>query len=205
MILAKKIQYLRKNLGFSQEILAEKCCVSRQAISKWEADIALPETDKLILLSNLFRVTIDVLLKDELAIDELKEVHTCGIQKQEETFDILYRGVIIKESISDELILDNVSIDKVELWKTDWKPKYWTALYFTSKQINFPELLSKTVISSKEFGNWFVDMKKNNTKIIVFKDKVLQYEIGNADEKEKVCLECRKLGIPDKQMNWDEA
>ncbi|MGB4660901.1 MAG: helix-turn-helix domain-containing protein [Mobilitalea sp.] len=204
MILAKKIQCLRKNFGYTQEMLAEKCGVSRQAISKWEADIALPETDNLILLSKLFRVTIDVLLKDELELNEMKEVHTCGIQKQEEPQDILYQGLIIKESIKDELILDYIAIEKVELWKTDWKPKYWTALYFTSKQIDFPVLLSKAFVSSEEYGNWFVDMKKDNIKIIVFKDKVLQYEIGNAEEKEKVCQECRRLGIPDKQMDWEE-
>lgn len=46
MILAEKIQTLRKQNGFSQEQLAEMCNVTRQSISKWEADIALPETDK---------------------------------------------------------------------------------------------------------------------------------------------------------------
>ena len=51
MKLSEKIQLLRKENGYSQEELAELCGVSRQAISKWEADVALPETDKIILLS----------------------------------------------------------------------------------------------------------------------------------------------------------
>ena len=63
MKLSEKIQLLRKENSYSQEELAAICKVSRQSISKWEADIALPETEKLIILSNLFQVTVDVLLK----------------------------------------------------------------------------------------------------------------------------------------------
>lgn len=204
MKLSEKIQFLRKKFGYSQEVLAEKCGVSRQAISKWEADIALPETEKIILLSNCFNVSIDVLLKDELVIDEVKAVHTCGIRNEESNVDVMYKGVIIKESLSDEKILDYVSISKVEIWRTDANPKYWTVLYFTSAQENFPELLSKVIISNEEVGNWFVDMKSGNIKIIVFRNKILRYEIGNEKEKQIVCEECIKLGIPDSQMNWEE-
>ena len=50
----------------TQEDLALKCNVSRQSISKWEADITLPETEKLLVLGKLFSVSMDVLLKDDL-------------------------------------------------------------------------------------------------------------------------------------------
>ena len=76
MKLSEKIQLLRKENSYSQEELAAICNVSRQSISKWEADIALPETEKLIILSNLFQVTVDVLLKDELSINGTREVYT---------------------------------------------------------------------------------------------------------------------------------
>ena len=46
MKLAVKIQYLRKENGYSQEELAEICGVSRQSVTKWESDIALPEIEK---------------------------------------------------------------------------------------------------------------------------------------------------------------
>ena len=49
MKLSEKIQILRKENNYSQEDLAAICNVSRQSISKWEADIALPETEKLIV------------------------------------------------------------------------------------------------------------------------------------------------------------
>jgi len=60
------------------------------------------------------------------------------------------------------------------------------------------------IISNEEIGNWFVDMKSGNIKIIVFRNKILRYEIGNEKEKQSVCEECIKLGIPDSQMNWEE-
>lgn len=67
MKLSEKIIELRKVYGMTQEKLAEICGVSRQSISKWEADIALPETEKLLLLGEVFHVSMDVLLKDHHA------------------------------------------------------------------------------------------------------------------------------------------
>ena len=58
----QRIAQHRKLLGLSQEGLGEKVGVSRQAISKWEADAVLPDVDKLIILSKLFGVSIGWLL-----------------------------------------------------------------------------------------------------------------------------------------------
>lgn len=73
MILADKIIKERKKLGMSQEELAEKMNVSRQAVSKWESNQSVPEIEKLLQLSRLFNVTTDYLLKDELENDEAAE------------------------------------------------------------------------------------------------------------------------------------
>ena len=62
MTIGQRIANCRKQLGISQEALGEKLDVSRQAISKWEGDAALPEIDKLIALSRLFGVTVGWLL-----------------------------------------------------------------------------------------------------------------------------------------------
>ena len=97
MKLSEKIQILRKHNGYSQEDLAVICNVSRQSISKWEADIALPETEKLIILSNLFQVTVDVLLKDELSINGIKEINTCGNNAIKKEHAKLFEGTLIKE------------------------------------------------------------------------------------------------------------
>ena len=65
MDLAEKIQKLRKQKGLSQEQLADKLGISRQSISKWEADQASPEIDKIVKLSEIFEVSTDYLLKDK--------------------------------------------------------------------------------------------------------------------------------------------
>ena len=62
MTLGQRIQELRKGLRLSQEELGERMGVSRQAISKWEGDQAIPELDKLIALSKLFGLTVGQLL-----------------------------------------------------------------------------------------------------------------------------------------------
>ncbi len=64
MKFAEKLLNLRTQGGYSQELLAEKINVSRQAVSKWEQGTTLPETDKLIALSDFFHVSIDYLLRD---------------------------------------------------------------------------------------------------------------------------------------------
>lgn len=63
MIFYDTLPRLRKAKGFSQEKLAEKIGVSRQAIAKWEAGLSQPDIDKLIVLSTIFRTSIDSLVK----------------------------------------------------------------------------------------------------------------------------------------------
>ena len=66
MILAEKITMLRKKNGWSQEDLAMKLDISRQSVSKWESTASIPDLDKLIKLSEIFGVSTDYLLKDEI-------------------------------------------------------------------------------------------------------------------------------------------
>lgn len=205
MKLSEKIIELRKANRMTQEELASICNVSRQSISKWEADIALPETEKLLILGETFGVSMDILLKDELTLNAVKNVHSCSSNVIQQKKPELYEGILIKESISDDSILDYLNIHKIELWNTGGKPKYWTALFFTSDSKDFPELISKVMLSNSDTGeNWFVDFKAGNEKYIVLKDKVLKYQIGNQTEKAYVCNECRKLGIAKEEMNWPE-
>ena len=65
MILADKIMCLRKKNGWSQEELANEINVSRQSVSKWENESAVPEIEKIILLSNIFNVSTDYLLRED--------------------------------------------------------------------------------------------------------------------------------------------
>lgn len=64
MSFQEKLQILRREKGLSQENLAESIGVSRQAVAKWEAGQSYPDIDNLITISNLFKVSIDKLVKD---------------------------------------------------------------------------------------------------------------------------------------------
>lgn len=66
MIFADKLIELRKKNGMSQEELAEKMDVSRQSVSKWEGAQSVPDLNKILALSQIFGVTTDYLLKDEI-------------------------------------------------------------------------------------------------------------------------------------------
>ena len=82
MTLGEKIARQRKELNYTQEQLADILGVSRQSISKWESDIAYPETDKLIELGKLFDCSMDYLLKEE--ITEKDGVQTSGFTEKVE-------------------------------------------------------------------------------------------------------------------------
>ena len=66
---ANRLYELRKQNGLSQEEVADKLGISRQAVSKWERAEASPDTDNLILLSKLYNVTLDELLNSEKSIE----------------------------------------------------------------------------------------------------------------------------------------
>lgn len=82
MTFGEKLLKLRSDAGLSQDKLAEMLEVSRQSVSKWERDEAMPDTDKIVLISKIFSVSTDSLLKDE---DEIKTAGegTDGTVKEE--------------------------------------------------------------------------------------------------------------------------
>ena len=63
MTFGEKLQSLRQRAGMSQDALAERLQVSRQAVSRWERDETMPETDKVVALADIFGVTTDYLLR----------------------------------------------------------------------------------------------------------------------------------------------
>ena len=74
MTFGEKLQKLRARAGLSQDQLAELLDVSRQAVSKWERDEAMPEAEKLVRISRQFRVSTDYLLLEELEEPETASV-----------------------------------------------------------------------------------------------------------------------------------
>lgn len=105
MILADKIIKLRKQRGWSQEQLAEMLNVSRQSVSKWEGGLSIPDLDKIIKMSNLFGVSTDYLLKDEMEkiehIDTDSDATDGLIISMEEATDFMN----IREKLSSKIAL----------------------------------------------------------------------------------------------------
>ena len=101
MALSEKLYTLRKKSGLSQEQLAEQLNVSRQAISKWESGTSIPESDKLISISNYFNVSLDYLMKedntqskDESQTEKIVSAQAAGRTQKSVGFIICIGGII---------------------------------------------------------------------------------------------------------------
>lgn len=73
MTFAEKLKTIRKQTGFSQEQLAEKLGVSRQAVTKWETGAGIPDIENIIAISALFGISIDELLSNERGMEKTTE------------------------------------------------------------------------------------------------------------------------------------
>lgn len=110
MRLSDKIVKLRKTNGWSQEELAEKLDVSRQAISRWEGATAQPDATNILQLSKLFGVTTDYLLNDEYESDndlpKVKEIKSDGFH-QTMIFMITLEVMVLIIQFTATIILQN--------------------------------------------------------------------------------------------------
>ena len=88
MTLQEKIIKLRKKNGWSQEDLADKLYVTRQAVSKWESGQSLPDVEKIVHMSKLFGVTTDYLLNEEVEAENIIEESAADDQKILEQADV---------------------------------------------------------------------------------------------------------------------
>lgn len=148
MTLGEKIAKQRKELNYTQEQLADILSVSRQSISKWESDIAYPETDKLIKMGKLFECSMDYLLNDEIT-DK-------GGARKEETAPVL--GTVCtflrkqcRERKSEKMVfgmpLYHIGRDARGFFAIGWKAKGVFAVGLRAKGIVSLGLLSIGLIS----------------------------------------------------------
>ena len=115
MILADKIIEERKKNGWSQEELASKLGVSRQAVSKWESAGSIPDLQRILQMSELFGVTTDYLLKDEIEeerLNEYVETKTIKVSMEEanQYLDMKSKGSRIVANARSLCILSPVSL-----------------------------------------------------------------------------------------------
>lgn len=81
MIFSEKLQLVRKSKGMTQEELAEKLDVSRQAVAKWESGQVYPDINNLIQISNLFNVTVDYLVRDQECMMNINDEEESDISR----------------------------------------------------------------------------------------------------------------------------
>ena len=98
---ANRLYELRKQQGLSQEELAEKLGVSRQAVSKWERSEASPDTDNLIALAKIYGLTLDELVYGEKAGEEKTEPET--EEKKGDKVDIGPNGIFVESADGDKV------------------------------------------------------------------------------------------------------
>lgn len=121
-MLGEKLKEARKKLGLSQEQLAEKLSVSRQAISKWESNRGIPDVENLKNISKLLEVSIDYLLKEEELDDKveffIKEEINIEDYKKEGNARSKYDSIVkIKYSNADKIY---PLIRRKKLSKLEW-------------------------------------------------------------------------------------
>ena len=121
-MLGKKIQQLRKENGMSQEELASKLTISRQAISKWELGESMPDTENVVQLSKLFGVSTDYLLYDEFESEkDAAEAETSAEKAEIMLFDNQEERAEIKQ-------------EKKRLYK---RPEFWIVIAVAIVMIPF--------------------------------------------------------------------
>ena len=105
MILADKIIDLRKKNGWTQEELAEMLDVSRQSISKWESAQSMPDMNRILKMSELFSVSTDYLLKDELSAPEYVEAENAAAELRGVSMEEASEFLDVKQRISGSVAL----------------------------------------------------------------------------------------------------
>ncbi len=122
MKLSEKIISLRKAQGLSQEELAQKIHVSRQAVSRWETDGALPDASNVLQLSRLFGVTADFLLNDgqECALESVPGQEKVRCRKKlglcVSALGLLGNFVIYILSRYEEVMIPHITYENGEKW-----------------------------------------------------------------------------------------
>ena len=104
---ANRLYELRKKNGLSQEELADKLGISRQAVSKWERAEASPDTDNLILLAKLYNVSLDELLNSEKATEAAFEANEAKKEEMDDDSVIINNdGIRLHSKDDGEVFID---------------------------------------------------------------------------------------------------
>ena len=123
MTFADKLKELRKQKGISQEQLAEKIYVSRQAITKWESGNGIPDIENLIAISSLFNESLDALLSEEKSLISKHEF----LYESRTEYDLdSPKKIDFKIGTAHEVIIEKTNDEKIQVIAASNKLSYLT-------------------------------------------------------------------------------
>ena len=102
MLIGDKLIQPRREKGYSQEQLANILNVSRQAVSKWEAGNSTPELDKIIILADIFNVSVDYLVRDNMVNQEQVKI----VENNSNNDEVILQLDEIKKSIKKQNVYE---------------------------------------------------------------------------------------------------
>ena len=129
MTFGEKLKLIRKQTGMSQEKLAEKLGVSRQAITKWETDVGIPDIENMIAVSSLFHISIDELLSNERNIKQSPDYLFESVTEYDIDFPKHYdmklggANTLIMSGYEGEKILVRLASNALSTLQSDFKLK----------------------------------------------------------------------------------
>jgi len=109
MNFSNQLTYYRKALGLTQEQLAEKCNVTRQAVAKWESGASLPDLYMIITLADIFEITVDQLLNHDKVAGSLNLWEKVCKSMKNDMSEISYRTWI------EPLRLEEINEDRKQI------------------------------------------------------------------------------------------
>jgi transcriptional regulator with XRE-family HTH domain len=113
---AKNLVYIRQHYGVTQETIAEQLGVSRQTVSKWEAGINFPETDKMLVLCDLYHTNLDDLMRGSVEVGNTKDTALYDAHMNRFGLSVAAGVALILVGVAVFLLLGGLSIaDKISL------------------------------------------------------------------------------------------
>lgn len=122
--IAKSILEIRQDNKLSQEQFAEKIGVTRQAVSRWEMGISVPNINTLILISEKFGVSVDTILKEKDDVNKKSETTNLVSKKKNRNYGFLFLIIGFLGAISLPLLAKWQQIKNMELFKTAYEHSY---------------------------------------------------------------------------------
>ena len=170
MTTGEKIAVLRKEQGMSQEALGEKLGLSRQAVSKWEADQAVPTMDNLMELSRLFGVPVDTLLRpDAELVPKTEDTAEIPTENGSQSVKNVNRKWKIAAIAAAGLLCVSVVCSAVSLWRVIAMQQQIDTLRMQSgpSTIYYPD---NTSAENSDLADWSEDVtvdRQNTDNLLV--------------------------------------